>query len=383
MKRTYSFVLFLFSLFSINLASQIPPKFERFGIDINAPRASFFDAIEQIEIIRLEETENSLISSIRWYFKTPNGFGIPNKKYTPYSIALFDVKGNYKTVISNYGRGHNEYTNISDAWFSNGKIELYSGWSRILLRYSEDGNHIETLKAGYDKAINGGEMIPYKNGYLFEQINPSSYYTVIPYDGFYFTDDKLNITGNGAFINDPKRFPTNIDTHLRQLEQGVFYRKPLTDTVYQIIDDKVYPKFKFDFGKQWLWSDPKSNVSMNQDIKVMLQGNSVYDVTPEIGKNHIMVSYKFNSTSERKGMINRKTGGFSRFDMRKKNKEEYDIKFHEWEDDRLVGFIAAYDFEEFMENLEKDQWAVAGGFDLEEILESENPVLLKIKFKDR
>ena len=375
---------FAFLLFSLNLTAQTPPKFERFEIDIDAPRASFFEAIEHIEIIRLEENENSLISSMDRYFKTPNGFGVPNKEGTNFyrSIALFDANGDYKSVISNYGQGPNEYSNISDAWFNNGKIELYSGWSRLLLRYSADGKHIETLKAGYDKAINGQEMIPYKNGYLFEPRNPSSYYTVIAYDGFYITDDKLNITGKGAFINDPKRHPANVEGNITQLEEAVFYSKPFTDTVYQIIDGKEYPRFKFDFGKNWLWSDPKSNVSMNRDIKVMLQGNKVYKVKPDIGKDYIMVSYNLNPKSQRKGIINRKSGKFTRFDMRKKSKEDYNINFFEWEDDRLVGFIAAYDFEEFIGNLDDDQWTVKGGFDLKKIFQSENPVLLKIKFND-
>ena len=194
------FLCLLFSTWALSVSAQTPPKFERFKIDNDAPRASFFDAIEHIEIIRLEETKNSLISSWDSYFKTPNGFGVPNKDGTNFyrSIALFDDNGNYKNVISNYGRGPNEYSNISDAWFNKGKIELYSGWSRLLLRYSEDGKHIETLKAGYEKAINGQEMIPYENGYLFEPRSPSSPNTVIAYDGFYITDDKLRIMGKGA-----------------------------------------------------------------------------------------------------------------------------------------------------------------------------------------
>ncbi|WP_157716087.1 hypothetical protein, partial [Roseivirga echinicomitans] len=81
--------------------------------------------------------------------------------------------------------------------------------------------------------------------------------------------------------------------------------------------------------------------------------------------------------------IDRETGDFFRFDLRKKDKEDYNLTFLTWEDDRLVSSIAAYDFEEFIDNLGKNQWTVAGGFDLEEIFQSENPVLLKIKFKDK
>ena len=182
-------------------------------------------------------------------------------------------------------------------------------------------------------------------------------------------------------INNPKRVPENIEGNISQLKEAVFYSKPLTDTVYQIIDGQEYPKFKFDFGDQWYWSNPKSNVSMNRDIKVMLQGNNVYKVKPDIGKDYIMVSYNLNPKSQPKGIINKQTGRFTRFDMRKTNKEDYDINFLEWEDDRLVGFIAAYDFEEFIGNLKQDQYIIAGSVDLEEIFQSENPVLLKIKFK--
>ncbi len=110
MKQVLSIILFLLAL---DLQGQTPPKFERFEIDIDAPRTTFFEFIEHIEIIRLEETQNSLVPSLRWYFKTPNGFGIPIKKDTPYSIALFDSNGNYKNVIDNYGRGPNEFRNIS------------------------------------------------------------------------------------------------------------------------------------------------------------------------------------------------------------------------------------------------------------------------------
>jgi hypothetical protein len=296
-------------------------------------------------------------------------------------VVLFDNQGNYKNVIDSNGYGPKEYLNISDAWFNNGCIELFSGHSRLIHRYTENGEHIETLKAKYDKTINGGEMIPYQNGYLAQQINPSGPVKIIPYDGFFTTDSQLNFTGKGAPIIEPNRAPFNTGQHLSRLGESVFYKKPLNGTVYQVIRGELHPMFKFEFGDDWALLDPKSNKSMQSAMRVALKSDKAVEFLPYVGSEYILLAYYINLKNEEKGYIDRKSGEFTRFDMRKKDKEKYELRFIEWENGRLLSSIAAYDFEEFMQNLKKDQFTIAGGVDLEEVFQSENPVLLKIKFK--
>jgi hypothetical protein len=381
MKMPYWIV---FLSFTFGLSAQTPPKFERFKIDIDAPRSSFFDAIEHIEIIRLEETGSSLLSSMNGYFKIPSGIAIPNKgENPPYTIVLFDETGNYKNVIDRNGPGPEEYSNISSVWFNKGKIEIFSGASRNLQRYTVEGKYIETINAGYDKSIFGASMIPHQNGYLFHQVNPSSPIKTIAYDGLFFLDEKLNVTGTGVAINSPNRTPINFGKQLSQHKGSAYYKKDLNDTVFQVLGDKVFPRFKFDFGDNWAWSDPKSNATLKNAFRTALSSEGAVEVVPEIGTNLIALTYYVSLKNEEKGFVNRESGKFTRFDMRKENKEKYELRFIQWEGDNLVSSIAAYDFKEFMQNLKKDQFTVAGGVDLEEIFQSENPVLLKIKFKDR
>ena len=99
----------LFLLLSVSLKGQTPPKFEHFKIDVDAPRISFFDAIEHVEIIRFEETDHSLLPKIEWYFETPLGIAVPIAEINkPNSIPLFDPKGNYLGVIEKEGPGPEE-----------------------------------------------------------------------------------------------------------------------------------------------------------------------------------------------------------------------------------------------------------------------------------
>lgn len=377
MKQTYFLILFLFSLAS---QAQTPPKFQHFEIDIDAPRTDFFEAVEHIEIIRLEETQNSLLGDIDYCFKTSSGFVIPNKTSDKRDrLVIFDDQGNYINEINRSGLGPEEYRNISAAWFKNESIELFSGWSRKIQRYSVNGEFIETVEAKYDKKISGWAMSPSQNGYVFHQ-------TGTPPGGseLIFTDKLLNLLGKGAPIDKPHPLPFSQRKVFSSLGKFIFYAKPLRDSIYQIIDGKAYPKFKFDFKDEWLWSNPKYTESPDIAMKAIARESKVFMVLSDIGERYIFLTYLYNDNKavfEKKGYINRETGNFFRFDLRKKDKKDFSIKFLSWENGRLASSLSAYDFEEFMGNLDKNQWTVKGGFDLEEIFQSENPVLLRIKFK--
>lgn len=381
----------MFLLLVISLKAQTAPEFEHFKIDKEAPRISFFEAIEHIEIIRLEETDNSLLPTITRYFETPLGIAISNGKYgtdKPQYIALFDRNGNYKNVIHNQGPGPDEYKNITDAWFHNGRIELYSGFSRSIQRYTTEGEYLETIPL--KENIWGKSMIPYQGGYLLHIRSSAPLDSAYFYYELAFMDKDLNVIKWDAPRSEVNQFPPNYGWNLSHLGQKLFYRKQLRDSVFQIIDQQVYPRFKFDFAEEWVWNDPKTigsknHESMNYAIKVMLNTGKAFEVLSTISEQYIFLTYihyedrigKFS-----KGYINRKSGEFFRFDLRKKDKSNFDLEFLKWDVDRLAASLAAYDFEEFMENLDDNQWTVRGGFKLSEILYSENPVLLKIKFKD-
>ena len=222
-------------------------------------------------------------------------------------------------------------------------------------------------------------MTPSQNGYVFHQ-------TGTPPGGseLIFTDNLLNLLGKGAPIDKPHPLPFSQRKVFSSLGKSIFYAKPLRDSIFQIIDGKAYPKFKFDFKDEWLWSNPKYTESPDIAMKAIAQESKVFMVLPDIGERHIFLTYLYNDNTaifEKKGYIDRETGDFFRFDLRKKDKKDFSIKFLAWVNGGLVSSLSVYDAEEFLENLDKAQYTIAGDLSQNELKYSENPVLLKIKFK--
>ena len=241
-------------LLNFSLTAQASKDFEHIKIDIRAKRINFFEAVEHIEIIRIEETESSLLGRIEWYLKTPKGFAIPDKENDPI-IYIFDEKGNYKTTINGFGQGPDEYRGFINVWMKNGLIEFYSGLSRELHRYSSEGKFVETVKAGYENAILGGGMIPTKFGYALHTLPKSP--KARPNYSLIFLDHNLDLRSKAVPVKNPIKMGINLGKRFRYLEDKLFYKRISKDTIYEIKGEEVIPRFKLDFGEDWTWNDPK------------------------------------------------------------------------------------------------------------------------------
>ena len=171
--------------------------------------------------------------------------------------------------------------------------------------------------------------------------------------------------------------------NLMVVDKKIFYHKHMSDSVFIIDRENAYPRFKIDFGTKWAWNNPKHNESIQNAMKIMLnEEGMVVKITPYINRNFIFLSYYQGLKNEQKGYINLKSGMFHRLDMRKQDRVNFDLKFLAWEGNHLVCSLQSYDIEEFLGNLEEDQFSIAGDLKYEDFKYSENPVLLKIKFKE-
>lgn len=375
-KILFSFILLISVRFLIN--SQSLNDFHKYEINLRADRISFFDLIEHVEIVRLEETNNSLLPRIEWSFELPDGIAVIDKKSN--QVHIFDKKGNYKNSIKRFGRGPEEYSDISSAWLKDNRIELFSNSSRSLQRYGLDGIYIETVAVKYSKDIQAGAMIPYKDGYLFESldasVNEKADYALV------FLNNKLEINSMTAQVVKPHPFPVNFGKRFRYLNNRILYKKNLSDSLFTIENYRTKPFMKFDFGDSWVWNDPINLSSTAAASKVFLQNtDKVFEILPDIGNENILLTYFYKISKFEMGIIRKEDGKFSRIDLRKKDKENYEINFLQWHEDRLVCSIQAYDFEEFLSNLKTDQFTISGGLNPKDFLDAENPFLLRIKFK--
>lgn len=381
MKHT-SFLLLLFWIGIIVFPQSVLSQtgFEHYEIDIHGDRKDFFELIDHIEIIPLEETEYSLLPRVEAYFKTPNGFGIIEKKSD--IVVLFNKEGKFLRKIDRIGQGPGEYQNLGSVWATTEKINLFSSESFSLLEFDLDGKYTGSKKATYPRDLRAGSITPYLNGYAVQLLDPSP--TQKSGNELMFLDGDLKLLSFASPVIKSHPLPINLSNRFSYLNERLIWKKLISDSIYIIDNYQVKPFMKFDFGDDWALNDPKlfSDVRAAGDM-IMYNDEKVWEVISKVSQRFVMLSYHFKVLENGKGIIDRTTGEFHRLDLRKNNKEEdFDIVFLEWQGEILVSSLQAYDLEEFMGKLNKEQISIAGNLTSSELRESENPVLLKTKFKE-
>lgn len=369
--------LFLFALlFCHQLWPQTDPDFEHYQIDIHGKRTNLFDIIEHVEIIPLEETENSLLKLADNYFKTPLGFAIPQTK----KIFLFHGNGEFHRVIDNSGNGPNEYANISSSWYKDGHIELFSGLSRKLQKYTLNGELKETITAKYSKNIIGGSMHPFENGYVFQPLDPSPNNKAEL--SLVFTDLELNQIGDIGLKSPPHPFPLNLGKRFTLLNTGeLIYRRVLSEGAFLVDLNHLTPYLNFDYGNDWIWKNPKNTSSIKVASKAIFGEKGFFEVIPNFSESFITFTFYHSNRTTTKGILDRSTKEYFNLRVRKSDRSDLEMNFIKWENHRLVASMHTSELENILSNLNPNQYIIRGNLTPSDFKYSENPVLLKIKFK--
>ncbi|MHA7101761.1 6-bladed beta-propeller [Roseivirga pacifica] len=354
-------------------------NFQHYEIDIHGKRHNFFDFVEHVEIVPLEETEQSLLSRVEAYFPTPNGIGIIDRKNN--QVQLFSKAGKYLNTINRFGEGPEEYRNLgSSVWVENDQINLFSSLSRSVLIFNLQGTYLKTTPVNYPEEIWGGSLTPYNDGYVVQMLDRSkvkrSSYELM------FLDENFKDLSFASPRPNPHPFPVNAGNRFSYINQQLIWKKRLSDSIFVMKENQPIPMMRFDFGEDWTWSNPNARSKMKLAFhEIWREEAKVWEVLSKVNEQYILITYKYTVTKDDKGLIDRKSGKFYRLDTRKEDGENFNLFFLEWENDRLTTSLQAYDVEEFLVNLNEDQYAIAGGLKYEDFAFSENPVLLRIKFK--
>lgn len=112
--------------------------------------------ISDIRFIRLETTENNLVSRIDKIFFINENIVIVDKLGSK-SIHIFNKNGKYVSKVSHLGNGPQEYLNITDVDITpSGLIAIKDNYKDILLYYNMDGEFVkkeDVLEGGLDIAF--------------------------------------------------------------------------------------------------------------------------------------------------------------------------------------------------------------------------------------
>ncbi|WP_323757709.1 6-bladed beta-propeller [Roseivirga sp.] len=355
--------------------------FKSYHLDLDLPKENFIDMVESVELMQFEETDESLLSTIRKINRLDDGFVFHTDKKMGtdehMTIYFFDENGNFKNKINRQGQGPEEYGSIESLWIESGLVTVYSMPKSVIYRYTPEGDFVDSRKLPDQLRV--GDIRPYKDGYVAEMnylpINDTSYYKFAKLD----KDLKLE----KAFLkydNAPDEMPWFIAySTVIPYQDGVRLFRVFSDTIYAYTNDKLAPLVHFDFKENWFWADkPEPTSEVWQKVEAE---NKAWTIGMSIGQKYIYADALIGYSHWEYFLIDRMTGKVKRMGMPKGKSVSEEFYYLGWEEDRLMFSVTTADVPNILSALDENQINYREGTTLEKIESSENPVLVWVKFK--
>jgi len=344
--------------------------FKTFKIDVDKPAIDLVSFIDEVEIMRLEETESSLLSMVVVVESIDDRILIPHGEG---DFLFFSTTGDYQSTFNQQGPGPEEYERFGSVWADANGIGVFDDTDILL--YGFDGRFLSSSRP----LSRVNSVYPTTNGYAFDAskrlTNDSLQFNVI------LVDKDLKTQ---AMLNPFKDFlPFNIRMSInafRPYENGLLYHQALSDTVFLLKDQNIRPLLNIDFGDRWIWNDESLKGNQQKAMRAIGERQTdIYALGPHISKDFIL----FNSRNiSDYVLIDRATSDYRRLKVTKENGRDFQVRLIKWEEDRFLVSLSPDELTDFTNNLESPQIKFRQGTTLEEIESSENPVLIWIKFKD-
>ena len=213
-------------------------------VDINHPiKVSLSDFITDIDTIRLEAADNSLLKNIVQLQVLEDRIYILTSNWD--ALFIFDINGKFIAQIFDKGQGPNDYIRINCFWVDpfDDRIIIPDGFSRKILIYDKNGKQLDVIKLNFPPML----IIPYNDGY----INNSSGY------GYNQSPDMADyhinfLNSNGEFIKSALREENKMGVpifsfgRVNILKDGdILFQPPLSYIVYKIHDNEAIPYYEF------------------------------------------------------------------------------------------------------------------------------------------
>tara|TARA_R110001592_G_scaffold135241_2_gene351387 strand:+ start:1923 stop:3074 length:1152 start_codon:yes stop_codon:yes gene_type:complete len=353
----------------------VTDDFKSYRLDIDLPVERFADLIESVELVRMEETDNSLLTYIYAVHQTNDQLVFASGRES--DVFVFDMSGGFVRKINRKGEGPEEYLGITDLWLEGDTLAIYTSSQSTVKRYGLKGNFIRSERL----PVSPGHIYSYKGGYAMDMnyglINDTSYYRYARLDkdlklsGMYLPVDNRMSVGLGFSANPVVPY-----------KDGVTLHRAMSDTVYYLSDNGFTPLLHLNFGNDWYWKESRDVTEVF--ISEMRSTEKVWSADTKIGANRIWVSVYSGSSEGRivpGFFIDRATGAVHNVDMRKADKSNNVAIALRWDNEQMIYTIQSPDVASFLSELSEDQIKFRQGTTLEEIESSENPVLMWVKFK--
>ncbi|KYG78783.1 6-bladed beta-propeller [Roseivirga echinicomitans] len=375
-RLTACYALFFFGLMSCSsnrekesVSTSDIDDFKSYSIDPEKAPTSFFDLVEEAEVMRLEETPESLLTNVAFIGHSQGQYVLAGMSKP--DIHVFTKKGELVRRINHKGEGPEEYPGFSNFWVTNGHIGLYSV-GRFIIQYDLEGAFLAKEKL----PISPFHAYAYEGGYALDL---SQTFTEGPtHYSIMLLDSAMRLR---SMMNPSKRHEVGLigANSFADYKNTIVYHDPFSDTVFVLEDKDARPLFNLDFGSKWGWKDDADRLDRVKNREVMRNKELVWTIKPYVGPETILASYR-NRTGY--VWIDRKTGQYEIIDFSMANQETLGLRPVQWDGDRILCSLPSESVASMIEELGEGKVKFRQGTTLEEIESSENPVLLWVKFKE-
>ncbi|MFT6871688.1 MAG: hypothetical protein ACJAVN_000690 [Roseivirga sp.] len=347
-------------------------QFSTYSLDVESSPTSFFDLIESVEILRLEETKKSLLSNFYSIERLGNDFvfGVPKRG----EVSIFDEFGNFKRSLSIEGSGPKEVSLMLNTWVEGDTIAVFDAVSLRIQKYDSEGNYLATRRVPPRSP-----EIAYWNGryYLDASSGIQDNGDVF---GVRIFDKNMQLVGNAIPFAARKPFGVFWRSPFIPYNDELTYHDTIRDTVYVTDKDTFRPLLSIDYGAQWAWRDQSLLLDFGKANAMFSRRGFVNRFQAIVSSEHVFVQ-NYWSGKIQGHLINRLTGEVQRIKMDKKSKDAFSLVPFRWDGDRLLASLTSTDVAEFIQSTGNENINFREGTTLEAIESSENPALVWIKFK--
>ncbi len=247
-----SFILFIFSLFSLSMLAQQNLNFK---IKDAVPfKANDFN----LKVIPLQTNDNCVLGIIYQVLLEDNYFYLLDGATN--TIFMFDKSGKYISRINAYGFGPEKYSNVSHIQINpyTRQIEVVDNYKNTIFKFTKQNKFISQKRIPF-----------FFSSYVFLDKK------TLVFDKSYQIDDRQNynllITNNNYRVlkklspiteTPPSALSFPPKFRLKKINQTIFWLKAYDPIVYKITSNGISKQYRLNFDKLW----PDHHFAFNNKI---------------------------------------------------------------------------------------------------------------------
>lgn len=255
------------------------------------PQIDADSIIENIKIVQLETNENCLIGHIDKIKIYGDKVFILERKAG--NILVYNNSGKFLYKISKHGKGYGEYVLLTDFDVepNSGDIYILDGMTGKLLVFRENEfikDFNSEVGSNYmNICFLGNNRIVFENRICQAKVEMKYH--------LFVTDESMKILNKEIPYEKGASLVMAPVSPFSKYDDGISYLPIYNDTIFCIKNGHAIPKYKLDFGKNWideeyLYSKNIDQMSFIQDLE---KSNSIYFLNTIESNGHIFIYFTY------------------------------------------------------------------------------------------